>query len=52
MPEKLRNQSVFNTEPVVNMVPVITGNVVHTLLWNISIPEAKTPIVPYRHFDQ
>ncbi|XP_068751232.1 uncharacterized protein [Montipora capricornis] len=52
VPEKLRNHSVFNTDPVVNMVPVITGNVVHTLLWNISIPEAKTPIVPYRHFDQ
>ena len=51
-PERLKNQSVFTTEPVVDMVPVVIGNMIHTLLWNISIPEAKTPIVPYRHLTQ
>ena len=52
VPERYKNQSVFVREPVVDMVPEISGNVVHTLLWNISIPEPKTPIVPYSHFDR
>lgn len=52
VPEKYKNQSVFNREPIVDMIPMITDNVVHTLLWNISIPEAKTPISPYSHFDK
>lgn len=52
VPERCRNQSVFHREPVVDMVPEISGNIVRTLLWNISIPEPKTPIVPYSHFDK
>lgn len=49
-PKQFKNQSVFNREPIVDMVPEVVGNVVHTLLWNLSIPEPKTPIIPYRHF--
>lgn len=52
VPLKYRNQSVFTTAPIVEMVPIVTGNMINTLLWNISIPQAKAPIVPYHHFDK
>lgn len=52
VPEKYKNQSVFNRKPEVDMVPEISGNVLYTPLWKISIPEPKTPIVPYGHFDK
>lgn len=52
VPERYKNRSVFHRDPVVDMIPEIFGNVVHTLLWNISIPGPKTPIVPYSHFDK
>ncbi|KAJ7389255.1 hypothetical protein OS493_032723 [Desmophyllum pertusum] len=52
-PQKYQNQSVFlNKKPEVDMIPRITGNVLSTPLWNISIPEPKTPIVPYSHFEK
>ena len=50
VPERYKNRSIFHRDPVVDMIPEIIGNVVHTVLWNISIPEPKTPIVPYSHF--
>lgn len=50
VPHKHKNQSVFNKKPEVDMVPEVSGNVLHTPLWNISIPGPKTPIVPYSHF--
>ena len=52
VPEKYKNQSVFNRNPIVDMIPEIMGNFVRTLLWNISIPQPKTPIIPYSHFDK
>ena len=51
VPEKYKNLNVFKRKPEVDMVPKIIGKILYTPQWNISIPEPKTPIVPYSHLD-
>lgn len=50
LPERLRTLSVFHDEPIPNMDFNISGNVLFTPRWNITIPKPKTPIIPLRHF--
>ena len=51
-PSQYYNESVFRLEPLVDMVPEVSGNVMYTSRFNLTIPHPRTPLSPYSHFEK